>query len=109
MALLRHCFDNSDFLRGENLRSTAGRQQRKCIIFFFEVFLLKNLICSLGVIFGGCQRLMLRVIHHHVGVFVFIFLIFIFFLHMYILNVFGLVGVEAKCNLCIRDINIFSL
>ena len=38
----RQCFENSDFLQGENLRSSIGRRQRLCIVPFLKALLLEK-------------------------------------------------------------------
>jgi hypothetical protein len=103
---------NSDFLQGENSRSSIGRRQRFCIISFLEALLLENLFCSLGVVFGdGWSVVVAASVSSPRRGLSFLFLPFFIFLLAVcsLVVVRRLVGAEAGCNWHLRDFNIFPL
>jgi hypothetical protein len=85
MTMLERCFGNSDFLHGENLRSSTRQHQQVCIVSFFEALNLEILFYSRVLSAVVVRVLFLRVIVHRGVVF---FPLLFSFLNVCILNVF---------------------
>jgi hypothetical protein len=69
ITLLERCFGNSDFLHGENLRSSTRQHQQVCIVSFFEALNLEILFYSRVLSLVVVRVLLLRVIVHRGVVF----------------------------------------